>query len=58
MALMYPRVADERFDIVHDHIAGTVVRRESYNPSLDRVVVEFHQPLDEKPAVRNEYVKH
>ncbi len=56
IGLMYPRVINGNFEIVHEHRPCTVIRRDWYNPSLDRVVVEFHYPMDEHPAIGNEYV--
>ena len=58
LALTYPRVTDQRFEILHGHVLGMVVRREGYNPSFDRLYVRFDQPLAESPAVRNEYIRH
>ncbi len=56
LGLMYPRIVNGSFDILHDHRRGTIYRNEWYNPSLQRVVVRFHQPLGEAPAVGNEYI--
>lgn len=58
LGLMYPRVVNGSFDIVHNRLKGTIYRSEWYNPSLKRVVVKFHQPLPESPAVGNEYICH
>ncbi len=56
LGLMYPRVINGSFDIVHNHVRGTVYRNEWYNSSLRRLVVRFNQPLAEAPAVGNEYI--
>jgi len=56
LGVMYPRVINGSFDIVHGHVRGTVYRNEWYNPSLRRVVVRFNQPLTEAPAIGNEYI--
>jgi len=56
LGLMYPKVVNGSFDIVHNHVRGTVYRSEWYNPSVKRVVVKFDQPLVEAPAVGNEYI--
>ncbi len=56
LGVMYPKVINGSFDIVHNHIHGTVYRSEWYNASMRRVVVRFHQPLAEAPAVGNEYI--
>ena len=58
LGLMYPRIVNGSFDILHNHLQGTVYRNEWYNTSLRRVVVRFDQPLAESPAVGNEYIFH
>ncbi len=56
MGIMYPRVVNGNFDIVHDHLEGEVVRNDWYNPEMKRLVVEFREPMENKPAVGNEYI--
>jgi len=56
LGVMYPRVVNGSFDIIHNHVAGTVYRSEWYNPNLKRLVVRFHDRLPEAPAVGNEYI--
>jgi hypothetical protein len=58
LGLMYPRITDGEFDIVHHHVEATVTRSELYNADLHRVVLQFGQPLDECPGKENEYVRH
>jgi hypothetical protein len=56
LGMMYPKIVNGSFDIVNNRLQGTVYRNEWYNSSLQRVVVRFHQPLKESPAVGNEYI--
>ncbi len=56
LGVMYPKVVNGKFDIINNHIRGTVYRNEWYNSSLQRVVVRFDRPLGESPAIGNEYI--
>jgi len=58
MKLAYPRVSDGEFQILNDQRWATVLRTEPYNDALSRVVLRFHQRLEEAPAEANEYVLH
>jgi hypothetical protein len=56
LGLMYPKVVNGSFDIVHSHTRATVYRSEGYNNDMKRIVVRFNQPLADAPAVGNEYI--
>lgn len=56
MGIMYPRVVNGNFDIINDHLRGEVVRNDWYNSEMKRLVVEFHAPMEDHPAVGNEYI--
>jgi hypothetical protein len=56
LGIMYPKVVNGSFDIIHNRLHGTVYRNEWYNSSLRRVVVKFNDTLAEAPAVGNEYI--
>ena len=58
LALTYPRVEQDEFQIIHDHRQGWVLRMDDYNDALNRMVVQFDRRLDECPAVDNDYVIH
>ena len=56
LGLLYPRVVNGSFNIIHAHPKATIYRSEWYNSDLRRVVVRFNNPLTESPAVGNEYI--
>jgi len=55
LALTWPRVEQQQFEIIRDRRTGTVTRSDQYNPTLNRIVMEFDQPIAEHPAADNEY---
>lgn len=58
LGFTYPRIADGEFEIVHQHREARVLRAEPYNDQLQRIVVQFHQPLEDPPAAENEYLRY
>jgi len=56
IGLMYPKVINGNFEIIHEHRPCTVIRNEWYNSALNRIVVQFHLPMEQPPAVGNEYI--
>jgi len=56
LGMMYPKVVNGNFDIVHNHMKGTIYRSDRYNDSMNRVVVRFNGALEDAPAIGNEYI--
>ena len=56
LGLLYPRIVNGSFNIIHAHPKATIFRSEWYNADLRRVVVRFNSPLLESPAIGNEYI--
>lgn len=55
LRLTYPRVEDGQFQIMHAQHTGTVIRSQAYNDNLNRIVVQFAEPMDTAPVAENQY---
>ena len=50
LRLSYPQTGDGQFQIMHAQRTGTVLRNQGYNSDLNRIVVQFAEPMDTPPA--------